>query len=176
MILFRKIAFFSLMEILIVLSLILLVGSVSTFYMHDALRLRRFEANRKSLQYMICFCREMAMTHQVDIQWVIEQDLRVPNLVCRIFCEEDQKALLYFANKKSSFAPLFFAGPNSSPSYACTFYSSGFVEANMQISDGKRTCALSFPFFIKPIDGSKPPHPFSFKKKREVFFVPNRGS
>jgi hypothetical protein len=157
------------MEILIVLSLVLLVGTFSTFYIRKAIDMRRFETNCKNLQTEIGSCREMALVHQTDVQLVIRQDIGKPKVLLEILCSgSDQKGPLIFTKRSSSFEPLWISSLEHQETLTCTFYSSGFVETNsenIRISDGKRE--VSIPLSFQVSKGEKPVHPFALKKGRE---------
>jgi hypothetical protein len=164
----RRKSFFSLLELLIVFSLVLLIGSFSVFYLQKTLAEKRFENNRKGLQEFLCFCHEMAIELQMDIRLVIEENRPMAELSCQIFCDQGhQKVLSNFSKRRVCFSPLFFQNLNF---FECTFYSSGFVQVDSEkvlITDGKREDCVGFSsqVFLKQLETSKPIHPFALKKK-----------
>ncbi len=161
----RKV-FFSLFEILIVFTLVVLVGSFGGVYIYQVTAFRRFESNCKNVRDLFTFCREMSITHQVDITMRIQEEKEKHQMKCHFFCESAW-AELFLGKKERVFEPLFCTPPLLHPC-TCKFYASGFVETdceNLKVSDGKREALLHFPSYFKKQEKEKPLHPFSLKEK-----------
>ncbi len=169
--LFKKKNFFSLIEILLVMFLVALIGSFVTFRIQEALSLRRFEINQKKLSFLIQMCQELALTHQTDIQLLFEEDRSVPKITCQIVCEEGTESFLKtLSKKKVSFVPLLFENKKEEIPLSAIFYSSGFIESDLEkieITDKKRKGVIDFyqlSYFPPKQKGQKLLHPFSLKE------------